>query len=140
MSAVAEQLGTWLEAFTSQPPAEPWVQKLRDEAFAKLSALGFPTTHNEEWRFTNVNRIANVPWASLVTQASGLPSEVKPHLAQYASLDNPFVALNTAFLNDVKVIQIPRGAVIKEPIEVTYEAGQAGGLPHCPQNVPAVDA
>jgi Fe-S cluster assembly protein SufD len=129
MSAVAEQIGTWLTAFTAQPPAEPWIQKLRETAFAKFSTLGFPTTHNEEWRFTNVSRIANVPWASVVTQASGLPLEVKSHLAKYASLDNPFVALNTAFLNDVKVIQVPRGTVLAEPIEITHE-GVANAATH----------
>jgi len=60
MTAVAEQIGHWLEAFTSQPPAEPWVQELRAKGFARFSELGFPTTHQEEWRFTNVNAVAVV--------------------------------------------------------------------------------
>ncbi len=63
MSAVAEQTGAWLEHFTSQPPAPAWLQSLRDAAFARFVELGFPTTHNEEWRFTNVAPIARTTFA-----------------------------------------------------------------------------
>ena len=64
MSAVAEQTGAWLELFTNQPPAPAWLQPLRDTAFARFAELGFPTTHNEEWRFTNVAPIARTTFAS----------------------------------------------------------------------------
>ena len=64
MSAVAEQTGAWLEQFTSQLPAPAWVQPLRDAAFARFAELGFPTTHNEEWRFTNVAPIARTRFAA----------------------------------------------------------------------------
>ena len=31
------------------------------------------------------------------------------------------MALNTAFLDEVTVIQVPRGAVVEQPIEIAYE-------------------
>ena len=31
-----------------------WLQSLRQDAFARFSETGFPTTHDEDWRFTNV--------------------------------------------------------------------------------------
>ena len=37
----------------------PWLRKLRREAFARFCEIGFPTTHDEDWRFTNVSAIAN---------------------------------------------------------------------------------
>src|ERR1022692_2957691 len=64
MTAVAEQTGAWLEQFTKQPAAPAWLQALRDAAFARFTALGFPTTHNEEWRFTNVAPIARTTFAA----------------------------------------------------------------------------
>ena len=64
MTAVAEQTGAWLEHFTNQPPAPSWLQPLRDAAFARFAELGFPTTHNEEWRFTNVAPIARTTFAA----------------------------------------------------------------------------
>jgi Fe-S cluster assembly protein SufD len=64
MTAVAEQTGAWLELFTKQPPAPAWLQPLRDAAFARFAALGFPNTHHEEWRFTNVAPIARTAFAA----------------------------------------------------------------------------
>jgi Fe-S cluster assembly protein SufD len=36
----------------------PWLRQLRREAFARFCEVGFPTTHDEDWRFTNVAPIA----------------------------------------------------------------------------------
>ncbi len=36
-----------------------WLQSLRQDAFARFSETGFPTTHDEDWRFTNVAAVAN---------------------------------------------------------------------------------
>lgn len=122
MTAVAEQVGQWLELFTNQPAAEPWVQALRSEAFARFAETGFPTTHNEEWRFTSVKPITAVSWAPRPTfNTAPLPEQAQQHLAKHADIAHPFVALNTAFLHDVKVIQVPRGKVLEAPIEITYE-------------------
>ena len=34
--------------------ATPWLAELRDKAGERFDKLGFPTTHHEDWRFTNV--------------------------------------------------------------------------------------
>jgi Fe-S cluster assembly protein SufD len=36
-----------------------WLQKQRQEAFARFTETGFPTTHDEDWRFTSVAAVAN---------------------------------------------------------------------------------
>jgi len=58
-----EQLETYLEAFsdfqkTAAGHDNPWLKKLREDAFARFCETGFPTTHDEDWRFTNVSPIA----------------------------------------------------------------------------------
>lgn len=63
MIAATEQLGTYLGSFTEfQKRAAgrdlPWLQNLRESAFARFCEVGFPTTHDEDWRFTNVSPIA----------------------------------------------------------------------------------
>jgi Fe-S cluster assembly protein SufD len=40
----------------------PWLRKLREDAFARFCEAGFPTTHDEDWRFTNVSAIARTPF------------------------------------------------------------------------------
>jgi len=39
-----------------QQPA--WLRSIRRQAFARFAEAGFPTTHDEDWRFTNVAPIA----------------------------------------------------------------------------------
>jgi Fe-S cluster assembly protein SufD len=135
MTAISEQTGVWLKQFTKRQAAEPWLQKLRDAAFQRFVELGFPTTHNEEWRFTNVAPIARASFA--VGRAAGTSSkyqvslaEAEPHLAKHASFDqSAFVALNTAFVDEVTILRIPRNTVVEEPIEITYDSGRTGGPP-----------
>ncbi|HTV14288.1 MAG TPA: Fe-S cluster assembly protein SufD [Acidobacteriaceae bacterium] len=58
-----EQLESWLEAYTEAERtaagrALPWLKKLREDAFARFCDAGFPTTKDEDWRFTNVAGLA----------------------------------------------------------------------------------
>ena len=39
--------------------ANAWLLPIRKAAMARFAELGFPTTRDEEWRFTNVSRIAD---------------------------------------------------------------------------------
>ena len=67
MITVSEQLETYLESFSEfQKTAAGrdlgWLRKLREDAFARFCETGFPTTHDEDWRFTNVAPIAKTPF------------------------------------------------------------------------------
>ncbi|HEX8810913.1 MAG TPA: Fe-S cluster assembly protein SufD, partial [Terracidiphilus sp.] len=42
--------------------ALPWLRRLRRDAFVRFCEAGFPTTHDEDWRFTNVSAIAQTPF------------------------------------------------------------------------------
>jgi Fe-S cluster assembly protein SufD len=132
MTAVSQQTGAWLEQFTAQQPAAtPWIRELRETAFRRFAQLGFPTTHEEDWRFTSVAPIARTVWAGQADRhAAPIPEAAEQHLARYASLDNAFVALNTAFLNEVKLVQVPKNTVVAAPIEITYTAAQEGAAHH----------
>jgi len=116
----------------------PVAEDLREAALRRFNELGFPTTRDEEWRFTNVAPIArsNFPVASVVGQAvppaqpgltvttlAAAADEAAPHLGRYASWEsNPFTALNTAHAADGIFIRVARNAVIDRPIEIAFEA------------------
>ena len=74
MTAVAEQTGAWL-------------QQLREAAFQRFTELGFPTTHDEEWRFTNVAPIARIKWdrrsPSVVCQPERSSGNPAPRLSAH---------------------------------------------------------
>jgi Fe-S cluster assembly protein SufD len=123
MTAIAEQTGTWLAEFTSRPKAEPWIQALRDGAFERFAKLGFPTTHDEEWRFTNVAPISRANWKVGAASGQPIPEAARQHLTKHAP-ENAFTALNTAFLDRLHFFEVPRGKVQAEPIEIVYEAAE----------------
>src|SRR5579863_7916752 len=69
MSAITTipQLDSYLEGFNAFQKIAAgrdlaWLKKLREEAFARFCEVGFPTTHDEDWRFTNVSAIAKTPF------------------------------------------------------------------------------
>jgi Fe-S cluster assembly protein SufD len=58
-----EQLGNYLATFDEFDKVAvgadlAWLAKLRQDAFAQFAKSGFPSTSDEDWRFTNVTPIA----------------------------------------------------------------------------------
>src|ERR1019366_8428389 len=107
-------------------------QGLRETAFQRFLELGFPTTHDEEWRFTNVAPIARLVGHALACPSHPVncPPEAQQYLGKYAPFDHhAFVALNTAFFQDVTYIHIPRGQIVGEPIHIAYDSPSAVSHP-----------
>jgi Fe-S cluster assembly protein SufD len=65
MAQVA-QLENYLTAFTDfareNASAPAWLRDLRESAFARFSAAGFPTLRDEDWRFTNLAPLVRTPF------------------------------------------------------------------------------
>jgi Fe-S cluster assembly protein SufD len=121
---------------------------LRKRAAEHFEARGFPTTHEEEWRFTNVSPIMRTPFPVAAPQANGdslqralelYPDLVELHLGRYASYEaNPFVALNTANFTAGAFLNIPAHTYSEKPIWLDYTA-MAGRTTH-PRNLILVGA
>ncbi|MFL5119603.1 MAG: Fe-S cluster assembly protein SufD, partial [Microvirga sp.] len=78
--------------------------------------------------------------AGLAEALQAAPQALEPWLAQFARFDDqPFVALNTAFLTDGAVIRVPRGVAVERPIHVLYfttsEASNEHPLAIFPRNL-----
>lgn len=54
---------------------DAWFHRVRKEAIGRFAELGFPTSKLEEWKFTNVDPIARMPFHSAEFRADGLPAE-----------------------------------------------------------------
>jgi Fe-S cluster assembly protein SufD len=154
------------------------LRHLRAAGIDRFAALGFPTLHDEEWRFTNVAPLARIAFqpaqplplemsagqlrklafgasqgsvlvyvngryvrelsslralpegavvGSLAQAVKTAPGLVEPYLARHAKIeDNPFTALNSAFLSDGAFISIPRGQVVSEPIHIVFVSTAPG--------------
>lgn len=53
--------------------APTWLREIREGAIARFTELGFPTTRQEEWRFTSVAPIVETPFSLARSPASRLP-------------------------------------------------------------------
>jgi Fe-S cluster assembly protein SufD len=114
-----------IEAITSE------LADIRKRAAESFEARSFPTTREEEWRFTNVAPIAK---ARFPTVAPGVnahrlrtalerdPGLIEEHLGHYAACENPFVALNTANFEDGAFLHIPANTVVEEPLWIEFTA------------------
>lgn len=51
----------------------PWLRRMRDEAFGRFMERGFPTTREEDWKYTDVAAIGQ----GLFTPAAVIPSKIR---------------------------------------------------------------
>ena len=128
------------------PGAPQWLSALRRNAFLAFEKTGFPTPHDEAWRYTGLQPITGTAW---VNARAPLPTfalppgvrlrrvaevrerEVEGHLAKIATLEGrPFSALNAAALEDAYVLEIDPGAVLAEPITLNWTAPAPGEVTH----------
>ena len=149
-----------------------WLGRIRKAAILRFSDLGFPTSRQEEWKYTEVAPIRRTPFRPAAYEPNGLTTErltgltfcnlqcprlvflnghysaelsplkglpktvqvqslaevlkqnpdwVRPHLTRHARYeDHPFVALNTALIQDGALVHVPKGEVIQEPIHLLF--------------------
>src|SRR3984957_5773264 len=79
MISTTEQLQSHLEnfsEFTKHAAGRDlgWLRKFREDAFARFCEAGFPTTRDEDWRFTNVAAIAKSVF-HLATKSGATPEK-----------------------------------------------------------------
>src|SRR5580692_9899166 len=85
MTVASAQLESYQESFSefakeTMGDAPSWLRELREATFARFCAAGFPTPHDEDWRFTNVAALARIPFR--LAQKSAIPFTVSD-LAQW---------------------------------------------------------
>lgn len=102
------------------------LRKLREDAFAAFSLLGFPTPKDEDWKYTNVSKISNLEFEI----SDPVSSESHEALERFNFRRNGFTALNLAF-GAFQVIRIPKETSLAEPIELNFAAGEGKAIfPH----------
>ena len=83
--------------------ATPWLAELREKASERFRKLGFPTTHDEDWRFTNVAPIARVEWDQApvgTARIADLPC---------ADIGKRLVFVNGRFAKELSSANLPAG-------------------------------
>ena len=116
IATTSRELGNYLEMFTEFAKRAPgqnqgWLRKLREDSFARFCEVGFPTTHDEDWRFTNVSAIAQTAFRLPEAAAKVSAQQIEPYRL-------PGAACHLVFVNgrfDAKlsfVSSLPKGVSV----------------------------
>ncbi|MDX2256265.1 MAG: Fe-S cluster assembly protein SufD [Pseudanabaenaceae cyanobacterium bins.39] len=147
-----------------------FVEELRRLAIARLADLPFPTTKDEEWKYTDVSALGRYQFATqtvaadriseilaqyLAPEAQGnclvfvngqyndqfsdvsaveqglvvgnlaslgdrLLPKLRSHLAQHPDTTDYFASLNTACMEDVAIVYVPKDLVVASPIQILF--------------------
>jgi len=78
-----------------------WLENLRQSAMAHFAELGFPTTKNEDWKYTNVDPLVSQPFVSSNGEAQSF-SAAEIMASAWADADAPrLVFVNGAYAADL---------------------------------------
>jgi Fe-S cluster assembly protein SufD len=130
VSTIVRSVDTYLEAFTEFARTaaghdRPWLRKLREEAFALFCETGFPTTHNEDWRFTNVAAIARTQFSLIpIAPATISESDLKPWTLEAAAARLVFV--DGHFVRNLSSLGSLRAGVTVSSLKEEIAKGSAG--------------
>jgi len=132
---LTQQLESYLESFSEFEKLAtghdlPWLWRLRQDAFARFCEVGFPTTHDEDWRFTNVSAIAQTAFRLTRNGRARLSQqELEPY--RITGVACQLVFLNGRFARELSSLgNLPDG------VKVNSFAGEISGNPgaiesHC---------
>jgi Fe-S cluster assembly protein SufD len=124
-----------LEKSLNGEAASP-VHRVRRAALARFEELGFPTTRDEEWRFTNISPIAETPFRPVTGLPQDLPGE---EMIAALSVDRP--AARLVFLDGLFVASLSKTAglpagVLAGSLRETLDGEPALVSRHLSRNVP----
>ena len=109
------------EALKDRRPAGPAVlEQARQAAIARFAVLGFPTTADEEYRFTNVAPIANTPFQRAPEHTAVAGADVTGHL--YGTT----TAAELVFVNGRFQLALSSVAVVPSGLTVSGLADASG--------------
>jgi Fe-S cluster assembly protein SufD len=113
-SLYAEAFREFTEGRRGEEPA--WLARAREEAFARFEERGFPTTDEEEWKYTNVAPIARRTFrpATAVEGAAVEAGAVEPFVYAEARRSR-LVFVNGLFRPDLSSLEaVPSGVVVAD--------------------------
>jgi Fe-S cluster assembly protein SufD len=112
-----QQLENYLESFSefeklAAGHALPWLRKLRRDAFARFCEVGFPTTHDEDWRFTNVSALGRTPFRLIRNDHTRLSQqELEPY--RVAGVASHLVFVKGRFARELSLLgKLPDGVKV----------------------------
>ncbi len=129
MSQAVKEKNVYADAFgklTGARAGEPsWVERLREGAFARFEELGFPTTDEEDWKYTNVAPLARKAYRPGAAAEVG-GDAVEPFISAEAR-ESRLVFVNGVYSPEHSSLEAVPGSVVVEDLGAAL-AGEHGEL------------
>src|SRR5919106_1290513 len=106
------------------PNGQAWTHPIRRAALARFAELGFPTTHHEEWKYTNVAPIARTPF-----QLAPRPSPEQAAEALAAATIADLTCTQLVFVNGHYVPELSSPRPLPSGVQVGSLAAVLAGAP-----------
>lgn len=91
----------------------PWVRRIRDSGLTRFREVGFPTTRDEDWKYTNVRPIAKRSFAPALDRHNGIDATRLEILRNNALNSYRCVFVNGHFASSLSDLgQLPSGVVV----------------------------
>jgi Fe-S cluster assembly protein SufD len=97
-----------------------WLDRLRRRAADRFAAVGFPTSRDEEWRFTPVAPIAKTAWREAPASAPISLDELRPYLFGHPEWTR-LVFVNGFYRRELSSLPGPRGVRVGSLAQVLRE-------------------
>jgi len=133
MVKATERLGNYLTAYgevlAQGEKREPvWLRQLREDAWSRFDAKGFPTTHDEDWRFTNIAALARMPFRRAPQGNAGLTAKDLERF-RFAGAACQMVFVNGRFAPTLSELgNLPKGLEVC-PLARALDCGAGGWAP-----------
>ena len=132
LTITTPELQSYLEGFTRFEKSAPgheqgWLRTLRHDGFARFSELGFPTTHDEDWRFTNIAPISRTAFRLAEGAGKINPRDLEPFRIPGAACQLVFV--NGRYAPELSLLgKLPKGVRVCSLAEAIKHARSLEGL------------
>jgi Fe-S cluster assembly protein SufD len=105
-----------------------WLGQLREDGWARFSARGFPTTHDEDWRFTNLAALAKMRFQRAAAgEVFVTAAQIAPYRVDGAACQLVFV--NGRFAPELSDLgSLPEGLLVCS-LERAIDCGREGCAP-----------
>lgn len=129
---LTKEKNRYSEAFRAQQQSRaartraPWVERLRENALDRFEQLGFPTTDEEDWKYTNVAPIAKADFRPIAPDDASLHSFEAHQLEGFACSEasrSRLVFVNGIYRPELSVTEgLPDGLVALNLSEALADA------------------
>src|ERR1044071_492404 len=118
MSTAVKEKSVYADAFrefVSGRTGEPsWVERLREGAFERFEETGFPTTDEEEWKYTNVAPVARKSFRTAVEKVE-LESAAVERFVSAEARRSRLVFVNGVYSPEHSSLEeVPSGGTVEE--------------------------